>query len=91
MLERKSDACVFACLGLCIFFFGHDVWKRKLDYTMFAALYASVSRCTVMCAYTSTTYLHVPKTVLYCARMNVAAIALLSRCGTVIFLVPLFI
>lgn len=47
---------------------------------MFAALNASVSRCTFMCAYVPTRYLHVPEAELYCACMNVTANAFLSRC-----------
>lgn len=35
-----------------------------------------------MCAYVPTTYLHVPKAVLYSACMNVTVSALLSRCQT---------
>lgn len=68
----------FCLIWNCAFFFKLDVWNKKLDYTVFAALYASVSRCTAKCAYAPTTYLHVPKTILYCARMNVTAIVLLS-------------
>lgn len=84
----KEEWCVcFACLGLCIF--ERDLWRR-----VFAALNASVCRCTATCAYGPTTYLHVPKAVQYCACMNVTTNALLSRCqlwsGGVIFSVPLF-
>lgn len=96
--EREKGRVMCVCLPVwdCAFF-ERDVWKRglTLQWTclQFAALNASVSRCTVMCAYVPTTYLHVPKAVLYCACMNVIANALLSRCplwsGTVIFSVPL--
>lgn len=67
------------CLGVCIFEL--DVCKRgstiQILCLQIAALNAFVSRCTVMCAYAPTTYLHVPKAVLYCACMSVIANVLL--------------
>lgn len=75
MFER--NVCV--CLRVCIFEL--DVCKRGLTILLLrlqiAALNAFVSRCTVVCTYAPTTYLHVPKAVLYCARMNVIANVLL--------------
>lgn len=42
----------------------------------FAALNASVSRCTVMCAYVPTTYLHVPEAVLCLYECHCKCVAL---------------